>query len=170
MSIQHPPQHPPQHPLQQTPGPQPARRAHLLSCVLLCLAGLVAAAMAWRMGLWVDGSPGAGLLPFVSGCLLAVLSLGSLGGAVSAPEAAPDRVRPRWYLAAIGVLCALPGVVGSTLAFALALFLMIHLGERRALRSSIGWSLGLALATVVLFRQVLGVPLPEPVMLHLVGY
>lgn len=141
-------------------------KAHLIAAAALCVTGIAGAVTSWRMGLWTLGNPDAGLLPFVASALLAGLAGAAMF--VPAPETAPldDDARRRLvsYCGAMLVLCIGPLLTGCLVAFTAALFLALRLGERRPAGSAFAWSLGLSVASVMVFRRVLGVPLPDPLL------
>lgn len=138
----------------------------LAAMLALCGAGF--AFGAWKLGLWMDGGPDAGLLPFAAALLLLLFSL----GAVIAPlPETPDPIvwrRLSCYLAAGLVFCVLPPLAGAMLAFTAGLVLMLHVGEGLPPLRSLAVSLTVSVAATLLFRQVLGVPLPDP-LLDLLG-
>ncbi len=99
-----------------------------------------------------------------------VLALASLGVREEQSDAGTDRRRLGWYLAALAAFCAIPPFAGSVVGFSLALFLLMRFGEGRSRVSALGWSIGLAVASVAAFRYLLGVPLQDPLLQRLVGY
>lgn len=131
------------------------------SCCLAAM-GMASAAAAWRLGLWHGGAPGPGLFPL----LAALMLLGtSIGAAMQCPEdlggAEPaDRTRLLKHalaMAAFAIAFGFLGVVPATFGFVVGVLRGI---ER------LRWSQALAIAAVlaamswIVFRQLLGVPLP----------
>ena len=150
---------------------QVSGRAHQVAALVLSGVGVAGAVAAWRMGLWTMGSPDAGLLPFAASILLACLAGASV---VLAPPTATPVDTLGWqrlasYGAAMLVFCAGPLLVGCSVAFAVALFIAMRVGEGMPVRSALAWSVGLSVAAVLVFRLLLGVPLPDPIVDRVLG-
>ena len=86
------------------------------------------------------------------------------------PQADSGDPRRRWiYLAVVvGVACLIGSGETLPLLFAM-LFVLFLLGERMRPASSAAWALLLSVGTVVLFRIILGVPLPDTAVDRLLG-
>ncbi len=133
----------------------------LSSCCLAAI-GIASAVAAWRLGLWQAGAPGPGLFPLLAALMLFGTSIGAamqrsgdLGGAEPA-----DRTRLLKHalaMSAFAIAFGLLGVVLATFGFVVGVLRGI---ER------LRWSHALAIAAVlavlswIVFRQLLGVPLP----------
>ena len=147
-------------------------RSHQVTALILSGVGAAGAVAAWRMGLWTLGSPDAGLMPFVASVLLAALA----GAAVfvDAPDPAPADPGASRRLASCGtamlVLCVGPLVVGCLVAFSAALLIAMRVGEGLPTRKALSWSFGLSMGSVLVFRLLLGVPLPDPLIDRLLGF
>jgi putative tricarboxylic transport membrane protein len=131
------------------------------SCCLAAI-GIASAITAWRLGLWQAGAPGPGLFPLLAALMLFGTSIGAamqrpgdLGGAEPA-----DRTRLLRYalaMLAFAIAFGLLGVVLATFGFVVGVLRGI---ER------LRWSQALAVAALlaalswIVFRQLLGVPLP----------
>ena len=131
------------------------------SCCLAAI-GVASAIAAWRLGLWQAGAPGPGLFPLLAALMLLGTSIGTamqrpgdLGGAEPA-----DRTRLLKHalaMAAFAIAFALLGVVPATFGFVVAVLRGIEW---------LRWFQALAIAAVlaalswIVFRQLLGVPLP----------
>ncbi len=150
---------------------QVSGRAHQITALLLSGVGVAGAVASWRMGLWTLGSPDAGLLPFVASVLLALLAGASVF--LAAPEPAPVDPgalgRLASYATSMLVLCVGPLVVGCLIAFSIALFVAMRVGEKLPIRTALLWSIGLSVGSVLVFRLLLGVPLPDPLIDRLLG-
>ena len=97
--------------------------------VALALAslGLWACQMAWNMGVWSDGLPGAGLVPFAAAAMLCIFSLlAAVAPPVPAEEGEFNWVRFGVYLLAAAMFCTLPGVIGSMACFSMGMLLLFH--------------------------------------------
>jgi len=133
---------------------------------------MVCAFISYRLGLWTGGSPDAGLMPFVASLMLTVCALLCVVAPAAASEsAAPDgRSRLAGYIAAGAILSVMPALVGSLAAFTCAMWIVLRLGERLPMRRSALLGAAMALATILLFRYALGVPLPDPLLDWLGGF
>ncbi len=150
------------------------RHTNRIAAALLSGIGVAGAVSGYGMGLWTAGSPAAGLLPFSASVLLAVLAgaaalAGYSEGSEPQPSDAATRMRLLSYLAAIALFCVGPLVAGSLSGFAVALFVALRVGERLPLAASLVWSVGLSAGSIGLFRLVLDVPLPDPLIDRLLG-
>ena len=138
---------------------------------LLAATGPWSSLAAWRMGLWMDGAPGAGLLPFVSASLLCVLSVLS----AFAEPISPEEERSTWprfgiYLLVALMFASLLDLLGSMAVFSLGLLLLLNRAEQVPAGRSAFWAIVLGCGATVFFRLVLDVPLPDPLLDRLQGY
>ncbi len=146
-------------------------RAHQVTSLILSCVGVAGSLASWRMGLWTMGSPDAGLLPFMASMLLAGLA----GAAIFLRAPDPLPVDPcAWrrlagYGASMLLLCIGPLVVGCLAGFSAALFLAMRVSEKLPVRTALLWSIGLSVSSVLVFRLLLGVPLPDPLIDRLLG-
>ncbi|RJE87220.1 tripartite tricarboxylate transporter TctB family protein [Paracoccus onubensis] len=137
-----------------------------ISASLLAMVGLVAAAMAWRLGIWTSGQPGPGLFPFATGILLSATAIFSAIQTRN-PEDGDGPVdfrRLGQYAVAIigfgiamkplGTLIATFGLIGGVLRFI----------EDRSRGHAFAVAVVLAGLSWGIFRYLLGVPLPPGFM------
>lgn len=133
-----------------------------LSATGLAAVGFIAAASAWRLGLWAVDRPGPGLFPFVAGTLLLTTSIGAAiqGRLAQAEEEPVDRRRLLRYAAAIaGFGLALKPLGAVVATFGLLLGVLRGI-EKRSWAHALTVAVGLAVLSWSLFRHFLGVPLP----------
>jgi putative tricarboxylic transport membrane protein len=131
------------------------------SCCLAAIA-LASAIAALRLGLWLGGTPGPGLFPFLAALMLLGASIAAFfQSPAHAEDSEPaDRRRLVGYAAAISVFAAAFSLLGSIIATFGFLVGVLRAIER------LRWSYALAIATTLavlswmVFRQLLGVPLP----------
>ena len=135
------------------------RPGRVAACLLGILA-LVFCAASWKLGYWVKGAPGPGLLPLGTSVLLAACAV-FLARAQSAPdEAAGFGWTP---LAAFALLCAyglsLPwgGIVIPSVIFGAAWMRLLH---QRPMTAALMISALVCGAGATLFKVVLKIPLP----------
>lgn len=132
-------------------------RPTILAAIVLVGLGLVFAIGGVRLGLWVDGGPGPGLLPTIAATLLLLLVAVLL---VSAPK---DEERFHYEpLLAMMLCCAYAAIVpriGVLIpTFALIVIWVMVLHRQTLLRASL-LGVGLTGAGVVLFHVLLKVPM-----------
>jgi putative tricarboxylic transport membrane protein len=141
----------------------------ILARASAAVLGLVAAGaliIALHLGLWVGGSPGPGLFPFVAALMLAGASLGAaLQAEPDAPGSeAADRRRLFAYagaVAAFGVVMKPLGMIIATIGLMLVVLRGI---ERRSWVVSVSFAILIAAFCWGLFKVLLGVPLPQGVL------
>jgi hypothetical protein len=131
-----------------------------LAACLLGLLALVFCGASWKLGYWVKGAPGPGLLPLGTSVLLATCAI-FLVGAPRAPDEAAGFGRTP--LAAFALLCgyglSLPwgGIVIPSVVFGVLWMRMLH---QRPVMASLFVSALLCGAAAMLFKVVLKIPLP----------
>lgn len=132
-------------------------RPTIVAAIALIGLGLVFAIGGVRLGLWVDGAPGAGLLPAIAAGLL--LALVAILLASAPKEEEPFRHEP---LLAMVLCCAYAaivpriGVLIPTFALVVAWGMILH---RQTLLRAALLGAGLTGAAVVLFHVLLKVPM-----------
>lgn len=141
----------------------PPRAPHLpgrLAASVLGTLALVFGAASWKLGYWVNGAPGPGLLPLGTSVLLAACAA-LLVGAPPAPE--EEAGLGRLPLVAFALLCAygiaLPwgGMVVPSVIFGVLWMRLLH--QRPVLISLIVSALVTG-AGALLFKALLKVPMP----------
>ncbi|MBA5775537.1 tripartite tricarboxylate transporter TctB family protein [Stappia sp. F7233] len=137
-----------------------------MSAIGLAAAGILAAAMAWRLGLWTVDRPGPGLFPFAAGSLLFATSLAAAlqGGVAEAEDEPVDRGRLLRYAAAIagfGLAMKTLGAVVATVGLILGVLRGI---ENRSWACALGVAIVLAMLSWGVFRHFLSVPLPAGIL------
>jgi hypothetical protein len=131
----------------------------IAACALGALAAVFCAA-SWKLGYWVRGSPGPGLLPLGTSVLLALCAVGLVRAPAEPEEAGRIGRAP---LVAFALLCAyglaLPwgGVVPSSVVFGALWMRLLH---QRPLLASLVVSALVTGVGAVLFRVLLKIPLP----------
>lgn len=139
-----------------------------LPALLLAATGSAGAVMSYRLGLWTGGSPDAGLMPFAASVMLACFAL-LCAVAPAVPPTQEVRSRLAGYIGAGVILSVMPALAGSLAAFTCAMWVVLCLGEGLPARRSALLGLAMAVATLLLFRVALGVPLPDPLLDRLAG-
>jgi putative tricarboxylic transport membrane protein len=131
-----------------------------VAAVFCALLALVFGLGAFRLGFWQEGVPGPGLLPFITSLALLPIALRLLLRPRSVPEAGPLRAMPLLALAVLavyGAVVARLGFVGPSLVLLAVWRRAFHGGSWRVAAVT---SLALVIGAVLLFRTLLGVPLP----------
>ena len=148
---------------------QVTRFGNLASLALLCGAGIIAIAMALKLGVWRDGSPGPGLFPFLAS--VGIVSLSAIGMATAAwrlrqvagqgdTAAGLNRqglLRVAVYTAALLGYALLLETLGFYVTTVLVLFVILKLAERLSWRIVVPVILGALVFTYLLFQRALGV-------------
>jgi hypothetical protein len=137
-----------------------ALRTDRIAACLLGVLALVFCAASWKLGYWVKGAPGPGLLPLGTSVLLEVCAIFLL----RAPSAPDEATGFGWTpVVAFALLCAyglcLPwgGIVIPSVVFGT---LWMRMLSRRPLAASLVISALVCGAGATLFKVVLKIPLP----------
>lgn len=135
------------------------RTGRVAACSLGALA-LVFCVASWKLGYWVKGAPGPGLLPLGTSVLLGLCAAFLVRAPAVADEDAGFAGAP---LAAFALLCAygvaLPwgGVVLPSIVFGVLWMRLLH---RRPVLASIVVSVLMSGAGAAMFKVALKIPLP----------
>jgi len=144
-----------------------APRALALFVVLAVGAlGVAALVGSLKVGIWDRAGPGPGLFPLLASTLIVgctALRLLTKFQLVQT-DTAPHWRRLGFYVAALLALVVLFWTLGFPLSCALALMVMVYLGERRPLLQSVVFAVAATAASLVLFDFILSVPLPWGVL------
>lgn len=138
----------------------PTLRTGRLAAWALGALALVFCAASWKLGYWIKGAPGPGLLPLGTSLLLAVCAV-FLVRAPGLPE--EDAGFGKAPLAAFALLCAyglsLPwgGVLLPSVAFGTVWMRFLH---QRPVLASLAVSTLVSGAGALLFKGMLKIPLP----------
>lgn len=133
-----------------------------ISASLLAMVGLVAAAMAWRLGIWASGQPGPGLFPFATGILLsatAIFSAIQTRHSEDGDGPVDFKRLAQYAVAIIGFGIAMKPLGTFVATFGLICGVLRFIEDR-------SWGHAFAVAVVLaglswgIFRHLLGVPLP----------
>ncbi len=131
-----------------------------VAAVFCALLALVFGLGAFKLGFWQEGVPGPGLLPFITSVALLPIALRLLFWPRTVPDAGPLRPMPLValvVLAVYGVLVARLGFIGPSLVLLAVWRRAFHGGSWLAAAVT---SVALVIGAVLLFRTLLGVPLP----------
>jgi len=132
-----------------------------LALAIIALAGM---AGGYRLGLWTNDEPGAGLFPLLAAAsLLLFVGMRAFQGRVataSGAEPAANLRRPAFYVVALLALALPMPYLGFPLAAQIALLIVLLLAERQSPIRSLVISTSMIVATVILFDYGLKVPLP----------
>ncbi|MBI4537161.1 MAG: tripartite tricarboxylate transporter TctB family protein [candidate division NC10 bacterium] len=147
---------------------QSTRLGRLCSLGLLWAVGILAIAMALRLGLWRSGSPGPGLFPFLAALAIVVLAtIGMMAAALRRWPAAPAETihaRGRWrialYVVALIAYALLLEPLGFHAATTLALLVISRAAERLRWRTVVPLIAGTLFFTHLVFARWLGVYFP----------
>lgn len=147
-----------------------SRRRDLTAGFAFLLLGLGVCLGASRLGFGSVRAPEPGFFPWLGGLTLMGLSIGLLVQAARRAGVAPvsrgDWIRAAWLLAALAIYVPVLEPLGYPPATAaLCATALRILGVRWP--AALGVGLGLAVATFILFRRVLGVELPPGVLAFL---
>ncbi len=144
---------------------QPSRLPALLGLALIGVVGLAAAIIAFRLGLWRQGSPGEGLFPFIVASGIVVFSVLSM----LAPQAQGEdagavdraaRLRIGAYLIALIFYATTLEALGFAVATAVAVVFILRFAERYSWRMVAALTVGTIVFCQILFVRWLGALLP----------
>lgn len=128
--------------------------------------GAAAAAHAWQIGLAGPSGPESGLFPLIAGAIIAGAGLTLLLRPASAARA------PQWprgsamgrvagVVAGIALMAVGVDYLGFVVASAVTMMVLLRTIERSSWIESISLAVGSVAVVVLLFGQVLGMPLPR---------
>lgn len=128
--------------------------------------GAAAAAHAWQIGLAGPSGPESGLFPLIAGAIIAGAGLTLLLRPASAARA------PQWprgsamgrvagVVAGIALMAVGVDYLGFVVASAATMMILLRTIERTSWIESISLAVGSVAVVVLLFGQVLGMPLPR---------
>ncbi len=151
---------------EQTPVASP--RGRLFGHAVLTALGLVALAIALRLGLWRQHSPGEGLFPFVAALAMVAFSAAGLARDATKLEAAPDGtpaersglVRVAAYLGALVFYALALEPLGFVVATAITIAFILRCAERYPWLATLALTAGTVLGCELLFVLWLGAILP----------
>jgi len=148
------------------------------SGLFLLAFGLFLAGLSLRLAIWSRSGPEAGFFPLVIGLLIIGCSLGVLGGSLALGGGAKDRkvsekhegraagfVGPAFYTAVMLACGFLLESLGFLIASSLLLFVILKYLERQSWRMTILLGFSSIIISYVLFKYLLGVPLPGGLLL-----
>jgi Tripartite tricarboxylate transporter TctB family len=141
--------------------PDASRLPALLGLGLIALLGATAAVIAFRLGLWRQGSPGEGLFPFIVASAVVLFALLSMAarGHVEVEER-PSLLRVGAYLAALIFYATTLEALGFVVATAITIVFILRAAERYSWRMVAALTLGTIAFCHVLFVRWLGAQLP----------
>jgi hypothetical protein len=133
----------------------------LLGLSFIALLGATAAVIAFRLGLWRQGSPGEGLFPFIVASAVVLFALLSMAVRVQAEaEERPSLLRVGAYLAALIFYATTLEALGFVAATAVTIVFILRAAERYSWRMVAALTLGTIAFCHVLFVRWLGAQLP----------
>jgi len=147
--------------------------ARLIGHAVLAAIGLAALAMALRLGLWRQSSPGEGLFPFITALAMLVFSaaglardrhrrapVGDTTDVATATDARSGLIRVAAYLGALVFYAATLEFLGFIVASAITLIFILRFAERYPWRATLALAAGTVVGCQVLFVLWLGAILP----------
>jgi hypothetical protein len=151
-------------PDEQRPGPRMVlRRDHVAGGAFIA-AGALLFAMSGDLPFGTLASPGAGMMPkLVLGLLMAFAAILVVRAGDNPPLAEipwNDLTHAATVVAVAAVAIALYTLIGFVLSVSLLLFVLLYFIERRSLWRALAVSLGVTLASYLLFNTLLKSPLP----------
>lgn len=144
---------------------QPSRGPALIGLALIGLAGLTAAIIAFRLGLWRQGSPGEGLFPFIVASAIVLFSVLSMLASHAPGEDTrsvdrPALLRVGAYLIALVFYATTLEALGFVVATAIAVMFILRLAEGYSWRMVAALTVGTIVFCQILFVRWLGALLP----------
>ena len=132
-----------------------------LALAIMALAGMVGG---FRLGLWTNDEPGAGLFPLLAGASLflfvAMRAFQGRAATASGAEPVASLRRPAFYVVALLALALPMQYLGFPVAAQIALLIVLLLAERQSPVRSLVISACMIAVTVILVDYGLKVPLP----------
>jgi hypothetical protein len=149
-------------------APAVATRSRLVGHAVLMAVALVALAIALRLGLWRQNSPGEGLFPFLTALAMVGLSAAALARDWVKREGAPEQatsdrsglMRVAAYLGALVFYAASLEFLGFITASALTLIFILRVAERYPWLATLALTAGTVIGCQILFVLWLGAILP----------
>lgn len=149
------------------PAPVASPRARLVGHAVLAAIGVVALAIALRLGLWRQNSPGEGLFPFLAAlAMVAFSAAGLLRDALTfetAQAGAGERtsaLRVAAYLGALVFYAVSLEFLGFIVATAITIAFILRRAERYSWRATLALTAGTVAGCQLLFVLWLGAMLP----------
>jgi putative tricarboxylic transport membrane protein len=142
--------------------PDTSRLPALLGLGIIALLGATAAVIAFRLGLWRQGSPGEGLFPFMVASAVVVFSVASMPLRVAdGPDGErPNILRVGAYLGALIFYATTLEALGFVAATAIMIVFILRAAERYSWRMVAALTVGTIAFCHVLFVRWLGAQLP----------
>jgi hypothetical protein len=142
--------------------PETSRLPALLGLGVITLLGLAAAIIAFRLGLWRQGSPGEGLFPFMVASAVAIFSVASMPLRVNdGPDGErPSILRVGAYLGALIFYATTLEALGFVAATAITIVFILRFAERYSWRMVVALTVGTIAFCHVLFVRWFGAQLP----------
>jgi hypothetical protein len=149
---------------EQTASP----RGRLIGHAVLAAAGVLALAIALRLGLWRQNSPGEGLFPFLTALAVVAFGVAGLIGDWAKRRAAQDHtaadrrglMRVAAYLGALVFYAVSLEFLGFIVATAITITFILRIAERYPWPATLALTAGTVIGCQVLFVLWLGAILP----------
>ncbi len=143
--------------------PMTLRRDHVVSGVLLALAG-IALALSTDLPVGTLGSPGPGMLPYIAIGLIVAFSIALLVGAHRSPSFASIEWSELPHAASVTIAAAIATAAYTWLGFLITMSVLIFgvlvLVERKAVLPATAYALGIVLGAKLLLGTALKSQLP----------
>ena len=148
------------------------KTAQTIASLILIVIGVLFCFFSLRVGLGRINDPGPGFIPFVTGCALILLSLGTIffegkpGRKEESESKPPKETDSGWVLPASVLLSLLIyALVLEFLGFFLSTFLfltfLLMMSEKRSWKASLGFSILTTGSAYLVFGYLLEVGLPQ---------
>ena len=148
--------------------PVASPRGRLVGHAVLATVGLVALAIALRLGVWRQNSPGEGLFPFLAALAMVAFSVAGLvrdwldrkAARTHAVGDRSGRMRVAAYLGALVFYAGTLEFFGFIVATALTIIFILRFAERYSWRATLALTAGTVVGCQLLFVLWLGAILP----------